>query len=116
MIITIIVLNHSFSFFQVSLRKNANLFFNFTAFYLLDFKLQITKTKKSLKLSVLYDDFTIICFVFTGFTEKEREFSQNAILRQQQATQSGFLRDFKLRQFHDLFYFSGFTEEEREFS
>ena len=26
------------------------------------------------------------------------------------------MRDFKLRQFHDLFNFSGFTEEEREFS
>ena len=63
-------------------------FFNFTAFYLLDFKLQITKTKKSLKLSVLYDDFSIICFVFPGFTEEEREFSQNAILRPQQANQT----------------------------
>ena len=26
------------------------------------------------------------------------------------------MHNFKLREFHDLFYFSGFTEEEREFS
>ena len=37
-------------------------FLNFFAFYLLDFKLQFTKTKNPLKHPVLYDDFTILRF------------------------------------------------------
>ena len=52
---------------------------------------------------MLYDDFTILfCFVFPGFTEEEREFSQNAILRQQQANHTDTHEDIDEEDEEDL--------------
>jgi hypothetical protein len=53
---------------------------------------------------VLNDDFTNYIFgvFFSGFTEEEREFSQNAILRQQQANHTDTHEDIDEEDEEDL--------------